>query len=395
MNFQFSKKVVKKTVPTKKRPAKPIPATDKSFFKSSNVSLAQFKKKYFERAIYFERLALNSRATNRLLENTIRALKLMPGSSFKVLSNDKSPAQKMTNLERLQLSNHSKFFENQKSSFIGISSEYYSSAIRKAANSLQRSFSTKVACNIYFTPKNQQTLPLHTDDHDVIVVQAFGTKKWRIYHKKSTKLLTEITMQPGDLLYIPSGFPHQALAESKSLHLTFGLQTIRIYDIMLWMGAHLQNEFSKNPFYSKFLYESQLDARGLQEVRTSILKNFKSSLHDSHLKLFFQLSRLRGNDYHPAYSKAPNRNTTRILATHRFCYSGLPFVLLPRQRSETITVALPQGCLVFSRKFRSAFSKIVKGSAFSARSEFLQSFETIEIQQFILAMAKARIINEI
>jgi hypothetical protein len=96
-----------------------------------------------------------------------------------------------------------------------------------------------VRANAYFTPARAQGLEPHYDDHDVLVLQLHGTKRWRIHHevkwprRPMTEALPrefvkadpqELTLTPGDVLYLPRGFVHEAAAlESSSLHLTLSL----------------------------------------------------------------------------------------------------------------------------------------------------------------------------
>lgn len=100
--------------------------------------------------------------------------------------------------------------------------------------------SARIGANLYLTPKNAQGFPAHYDNHDVLILQIEGTKHWRIYDPlvqfptESKKAfaprdslgepLHEIYVKPGDLLYIPRGYYHEALTlESHSLHLTLSI----------------------------------------------------------------------------------------------------------------------------------------------------------------------------
>lgn len=97
-----------------------------------------------------------------------------------------------------------------------------------------------VRANAYFTPPRAQGLEPHYDDHDVLVMQLHGSKRWRLHHevkwprRPMTEALPrqyikaapqELTLTPGDVLYLPRGFVHEAAAlETSSLHLTLSLQ---------------------------------------------------------------------------------------------------------------------------------------------------------------------------
>jgi ribosomal protein L16 Arg81 hydroxylase len=105
---------------------------------------------------------------------------------------------------------------------------------------LEQALGFPVQANAYATPAAAQGFAVHHDTHDVFVLQVSGTKRWRIYAPVLELPLTtqrwspslgdpgapveELTMEPGDTLYVPRGWPHEAVAqEDASLHLTIGL----------------------------------------------------------------------------------------------------------------------------------------------------------------------------
>lgn len=121
------------------------------------------------------------------------------------------------------------------------------------------------ALNMYVTaPQRRTSAPPHTDKQDVVVVQTCGKKHWRVYsppdpaRKPSAdmfargkgdddlplyslesdfgcELLLDITLDEGDILFVPAAFPHttdtveDGLSKT-SIHLTFGLDT-HIWDL--------------------------------------------------------------------------------------------------------------------------------------------------------------------
>jgi len=109
-------------------------------------------------------------------------------------------------------------------------------------------FCGEIGVNVYLTPKNAQTFPVHVDDHDVFILQVQGEKVWRLHELRmlsvdrlplkanlnttadwgaqrlATPLQAELTLRPGDLLFIPRGMPHCAIAqETSSLHITVSI----------------------------------------------------------------------------------------------------------------------------------------------------------------------------
>lgn len=107
----------------------------------------------------------------------------------------------------------------------------------------------RVGANLYVTPRGSQGFDLHYDDHDVLIVQLAGEKHWSVYAEwipspiapPSVPLrveevgepLIERCLRPGDILYIPSGFPHQARAAQAvgSSHLTLSIHLATWLDL--------------------------------------------------------------------------------------------------------------------------------------------------------------------
>lgn len=103
---------------------------------------------------------------------------------------------------------------------------------------LEQRLGFPVQANAYATPASAQGFAVHHDTHDVFVLQVAGRKRWRVYAPVLELPLgpqrwsgadpgppvDELTLEPGDTLYLPRGWPHEAVAqEEDSLHLTIGL----------------------------------------------------------------------------------------------------------------------------------------------------------------------------
>jgi Cupin superfamily protein len=128
---------------------------------------------------------------------------------------------------------------------------------------LAASDATSLPCslNMYITaPGKRTSAPPHTDKQDVCVVQTEGCKFWKVFSvpdpsikpsadvfargkgedslpihslTETSELLVETTLYPGDVLFIPAGFPHTTSTatateggtenEVTSIHLTFGI----------------------------------------------------------------------------------------------------------------------------------------------------------------------------
>ena len=106
---------------------------------------------------------------------------------------------------------------------------------------LERLFLHAVQSNIYLTPPAAQGFRTHFDTHDVLVLQIDGRKTWRVWDGERVIRPTRrtpwpgnmppigepniVVMEPGDALYIPRGFMHDASTDEggRSLHATIGL----------------------------------------------------------------------------------------------------------------------------------------------------------------------------
>jgi bifunctional lysine-specific demethylase and histidyl-hydroxylase NO66 len=117
--------------------------------------------------------------------------------------------------------------------------------LRAVSHRLAREFAGLVGANIYCSFGGVQAFDTHFDLHHVFAIQVEGEKTWRLYENRAEApvsfpvddaearrwfaetrgpLMTEIRMRPGDVLYLPRGWYHDALAtEGASLHVTFSV----------------------------------------------------------------------------------------------------------------------------------------------------------------------------
>jgi ribosomal protein L16 Arg81 hydroxylase len=117
--------------------------------------------------------------------------------------------------------------------------------IGAVARLLAEEFAARSFANVYCSFQGVQAFQTHFDLHDVFAVQMEGEKTWRIYEARADapvapvppgdegeqfliasrgRVLAEIVMRPGDVLYLPRGQYHDALTGAQaSLHVTFGV----------------------------------------------------------------------------------------------------------------------------------------------------------------------------
>jgi ribosomal protein L16 Arg81 hydroxylase len=127
--------------------------------------------------------------------------------------------------------------------------------------------------NAYLTPAGNQGFATHYDTHDVFVLQVDGSKHWRIHEPVLSDPLErqawggradevsataagppalDVTLAPGDALYLPRGWLHSAQAQQgSSLHLTVGIRALTRYalvETLLGMAAEDQRLRASLPF---------------------------------------------------------------------------------------------------------------------------------------------------
>jgi lysine-specific demethylase/histidyl-hydroxylase NO66 len=83
--------------------------------------------------------------------------------------------------------------------------------------------------NAYLTPPGSQGFAMHSDTHDVFVLQTAGTKQWELHPPPGNPEQgeDEPLLEPGHVMYLPTGTPHAARAQDTvSLHVTIGINQL-------------------------------------------------------------------------------------------------------------------------------------------------------------------------
>jgi lysine-specific demethylase/histidyl-hydroxylase NO66 len=118
-----------------------------------------------------------------------------------------------------------------------------------------------VQANAYYTPRGSQGFAVHHDTHDVLVLQVAGEKRWLLYdpllelplkHQRYSRALGEhgeptddLVLHPGDTLYLPRGWLHQAeTSDTDSLHVTIGITAYTWVDAARDALAECEDEVS-------------------------------------------------------------------------------------------------------------------------------------------------------
>jgi len=101
---------------------------------------------------------------------------------------------------------------------------------------------------VFFSQQDNEAYEAHCDADDVLVVQLAGKKTWNLYAPQQRRyaniqnlsdqqlgpVMQELTMRPGDALYLRAGVPHRCITNAPfSLHMSFDLvdSSPRIIDV--------------------------------------------------------------------------------------------------------------------------------------------------------------------
>lgn len=129
-------------------------------------------------------------------------------------------------------------------------------AVREIAVGLERIFRIRIQVNMYAGWRTNNGFDLHFDDHDTMILQVSGRKKWQIFNptrlhpfKKDAEEAVKPTeppiwkgvFEPGGLFYIPRGWWHIAFPmDEPCLHLTVGFSNPTGVSLVHWLADQLK-----------------------------------------------------------------------------------------------------------------------------------------------------------
>ncbi len=165
----------------------------------------------------------------------------------------------------------------------------YHPPTRELACMLGERFNSYVTVNAYFTPARAAGLSAHFDFYDVLVMQPAGAKVWelgavpagfddRLYDHQTQfsfepEWHTKIRLEAGDVLYLPAGTAHRAVAgDADSLHLTGSLHQPKLKDVLetLFAQDEALGRFAHRPLYAEDELDSAAVEAFLVQLRLSL-----------------------------------------------------------------------------------------------------------------------------
>lgn len=228
--------------------------------------------------------------------------------------------------------------------------EDVSADIRRCCAMLGRRFGAKSGANVYVSHAGVQAFASHCDPHEVFAVQCEGRKTWRIYEARAEvpteatllqdqahidrvkgRVLMEIAMEPGDLLYIPRGYYHDAVAqEGRSMHLTFAVQPLYGIGVL----EMLRDLALERPEMRNYLPPAEDDER-LRKQLSAIGREIAALLGS---RAFFEDIAVKQRTIASPIAPAPDPAVTLLVRTALRCEVVQPldgsFVLIGGARRE-------------------------------------------------------------
>jgi ribosomal protein L16 Arg81 hydroxylase len=130
--------------------------------------------------------------------------------------------------------------------------------VRELSESCEEVFRIYASANLYAGWKSDNGFNIHWDTHDTLIVQAVGSKDWKVWQPtrihpladEPLELVPTPTTEPawqgvleeGDVLYMPRGWWHVAYPRNElSLHITIALRHPTGLDLVAWTMRQLRD----------------------------------------------------------------------------------------------------------------------------------------------------------
>ncbi len=234
--------------------------------------------------------------------------------------------------------------------------------VRRLANDLQNATGGRSQANLYFSMSQRKAFGPHCDVHEVFALHCGGEKVWNIYEgrdeapvhhpdflpsdaervKRAGRLVEQVEMKPGDLLYIPRGLYHDALASKNgAIHIAFGVTMPKALDLLPiiwdaaiknpWMRADLPRGMGPSELKATLAkmgeaIASALNSEGARKVAASAIETWPYTFKSYDLENLVgnEPGRRDGAEIHYAVSK-------QVSVTER---NGRPYLSDGKQQVE-------------------------------------------------------------
>ncbi len=235
------------------------------------INADNFRKNYFEKAIYLQRNAYDSDSFNLVSLNNILDILTPKSPQLKMYLNGLVSEEEYTKAAhdigfRRTVIEKDAFYHLLRSgaSMVLNRVDLLSPEVQILCAKIFQFVGYPVVANGYFAVSGRGTFGNHWDTHDVFVVQMIGRKRWKVFpstfslpvssqtsrnHKAEcpTDSVFDGYLEAGDVLYIPRGFWHNATPdEGETFHVAIGVHSYKMWDYLKWTLSEVLPQYAES-----------------------------------------------------------------------------------------------------------------------------------------------------
>ncbi|MGV3526350.1 MAG: cupin domain-containing protein [Candidatus Sericytochromatia bacterium] len=288
----------------------------------------------------------------------------------------------------------------------------YAPALALLLDALSDQLGLPTHLNLYLSAPGHPGYPLHYDQHDFLILQIHGHKRWEIFPTTPASLGSENQragavapppssrlhnwlLTPGDVLYVPRGYWHQALAEaSHSLHLTLGLYPVTGERLLQWLLTDLREDprlQAHLPVLAKAALPQRADAPSPWQPELAALQDcLHSALQDPTLLLRFHQTCYRTLERRQAFALPSQllQDPAALTPYAEFEVRQVPRYLV-QESDGSLCLSYPAHSLSYPAAAGPLLQALCKHSAIS-RAELLQhSPDSAQLNAWLLPLVQA------
>lgn len=254
----------------------------------------------------------------------------------------------------------------------------YFDNLSKCCLALSQKFNAPVQANLYITPDKSVGFNPHWDTHDVFVLQISGTKTWKLYGfekelpTKSQRFvsagynkepLETLQLLPGDFLYVPRGYVHDAMADDGiSAHVTIGVLSYtwaRLFSEVLPQLEEIKAFREAVPFWKD-------DLQQLMQEKVELLKETMSTLDfsDGISKLNANYNRLQPQPVNHYFQSV--LDLKKVSANTKLSVNEGVIIKVNDHDNETIRLSLLGKAITMPGSVKTAIDFIITNKKFMA-----------------------------